>query len=120
MGWSLKKLRLKPKIIKIYLAELQLLYLDCTLDTAKLKVYSHPILQKIIASLWRLYRKRDIYKHQLIIKIILLKLILKFNNKIFEIVNSYTAFDLAFTEFLCMGKFTYNKVKNNFNLWNLI
>lgn len=38
--------KLKAKIIKEYLAELQLLYLKYILNKMELKVYSHPILQK--------------------------------------------------------------------------
>ena len=43
--------RLKPKIIKGYLAGLCSLCMDCILDMVELEVYSQPILQKIIVGL---------------------------------------------------------------------
>lgn len=45
IGYLVDK-RLKTKIIKEYLAKLQLLYLKYILNKIELKVYSHPILQK--------------------------------------------------------------------------
>ena len=52
--------KFKSKPIKRYLIDFRSLYMDCTLDMAKLEVYGHPILQKIIAGLQRLYKEGDI------------------------------------------------------------
>lgn len=77
------------------------------------------MLQKIIASLQRLYGKRDTCECWSISRNILLKLIFKFNQTTLEKANLYAAFCLVFARFLQMGDFTYNKVKNNFSFWNL-
>lgn len=82
----------------------------------KLKVYSHLILQKIVVGVQKLYKKRDFHKRWLITQNILFKLILKFNKKTFKKANLYIAFYLTFAKFLHIGKFTYNKIKNNFSL----
>lgn len=111
--------KLKSKTIKRYLVGFQSLCLDCTLDMAELEVYSHPVLQKIIAGLRKLYKEGDTCKRQLITCDILLKLITRFDQTTFEDTNLYAAFCLAFVGFLRMGEFTYNKVKGNFNSRNL-
>lgn len=111
--------RVKTKTIKGYLAGLQSLSLNCTLDMAKLEIYNHLILQKIIVGLQRLYGEGDTCECQPITFDILLKLISKFDQTTFEGANLYVAFCLAFAGFLRMGKFTYNKVESNFSSWNL-
>lgn len=111
--------RLKPKTIKGCLAGLRLLWLDCTLDKAKLEVYSHPMLQRIIAGLRRLYGEGDTCERRPITRDILLKLISRFDQITLEGANLHAAFYLAFAGFLQMGGFTYNKVKSNFSSWNL-
>ncbi len=111
--------RLKPKTIKGYLAGLQSLRMECTLDKAELKVYSHPILQKVIKGLQRLYGEGDTRERQPITRDILLKLISRFDQTALEGANSHAAFCLAFAGFLRMGEFTYNKVESDFSSWNL-
>ena len=111
--------RLKPKTIKGYLAGLWSLCLDCTLDKTELEVYSYPILQRIIAGLQRWYGERDTHERRPITRNILLWLISRFDQITFEGVNLHAAFCLAFAGFLRMGEFTYDKVKCNFNSWNL-
>ena len=107
--------RLKPKTIKGYLAGLRSLRLNCTLDTAELEVYSHPILQRIIAGLQRLYGEGDTRERRPITRDILLKLISRFDQRTFEGANLHAAFCLAFAGFLRMGEFTYDKVKHDFS-----
>ena len=85
----------------------------------ELEVYSHPILQKIIAGLQKLYREGDTCKRQPITHDILLKLISRFDQTTFKGVNLHAAFCLAFAGFLRMGEFIYNKVEGNFSSWNL-
>ena len=111
--------RLKPKTIKGYLAELQSLCLNCTLDKAELEVYSHPMLQRIIVGLQKLYGEGDTREHRPITRDILLKLISRFDQTNFEGANLHAAFCLAFAGFLRMGEFTYDKLKNDFSSWNL-
>lgn len=91
--------RLKPKIIKGYLAGLRSLRLDSTLDMAELGVYSHPILQRIIAGLRRLYGEGDTCERQPITRDVLLKLISRFDQTTFEGANLHAAFCLAFAGF---------------------
>ena len=62
-----------------YLAGLQSLYLERALDKTELEVYSHPILQRIIAGLRKLYGERDTRERQPITRDILLQLILRFD-----------------------------------------
>ena len=86
---------------------------------AELEVYSHPILQRIIAGLRRLYGEGDTRERQPITRDILLKLISRFDQTTFEGANLHAAFCLAFAGFLRMGEFTYDKVEGNFSSWNL-
>lgn len=51
--------KLKAKVIKEYLAGLELLCLECTLDEIELKFYSHSMLQKIIKDFWKIYKERN-------------------------------------------------------------
>lgn len=111
--------RLKAKTIKRYLAGLQSLHLECTLDEAELKVYSHPMLQRIIKSFWRIYKEGDIWQRRPITCDILLKLISRFDSTTLKRANLHAVFCLAFAEFFRMGEFTYNKVESDFNSWNL-
>ena len=111
--------KLKPKTIKGYLARLQSLLLDCTLDKTELEVYSHPIPQKIIADLRKLYGDGDTCKHQLITRNILLQIISRFDQTTFERANFHSAFCLVFAGFLRMGKFNYDNVEPDFSFWNL-
>lgn len=110
---------MKPKTIKGYLAGLRSLCLDCTLDKTELEVYSHPMLQRIIAGLRRLYGEGDTCERRPITRDILLKLISRFNQTTLEGANLHAAFYLAFAGFLRMGKFTYDKVESDFSSWNL-
>ena len=107
--------RLKPKTIKGYLAGLRSLRLDYTLDKTELEFYSHPILQKIIASLRKLHGEGDTCERQPITHDILLQIISRFDQTIFEMANLYSAFYLAFAGFLRMGEFTYNNVEPDFS-----
>lgn len=109
---------MKPKTIKGYLAGLRSLRLDCTLDKAELEIYSHPMLQRIIAGLRRLYGEGNTRKRWLITHNILLKLISRFYQTTLEGANLHAVFCLAFTGFLRMGKFTYDKVESDFSSWN--
>ena len=111
--------RLKPKTIKAYLAGLRSLRQDCTLDVTELEVYSHPILQRIIAGLRRLYGEGETHERRPITRDILLQLISRFNQRTLEGANLHSAFCLAFAGFLRMGEFTYDKVECDFNSWNL-
>ena len=111
--------RLKPKMIKGYLTGLRFHRLDCTLDMAELEVYSHLILQKIIAGLWRLYGEGDTRECRPITWDVLLRLISRFDQTTFEGANLYAAFCLAFTGFLRMGEFTYDKVESDFRSWHV-
>ena len=111
--------RSKPKTIKGYLAGLRSLRLDCTLDEAEPKVYSHPILQRVIAGLRRLYGEGDTRERRPITREVLLKLVSRFDQTTLEGANLHSAFCLAFAEFLRMGEFTYDKVVSNFSSWNL-
>ena len=86
---------------------------------AELEVYSHPILQRIIAGLRRLYGEGDTCKRRPITRDILLKLISRFDQTTLEGANLYAAFCLAFAGFLRMGEFIYDKVEGNFRSWNL-
>lgn len=47
----LRRKRLKPEIIKGYLAGFCSFHIDCILDLTKLEIYNYLILHKIIASL---------------------------------------------------------------------
>ncbi len=111
--------RLKAKTIKGYLAGLRSLRLECTLGEAQLKVYSHPILQRIIKGFRRIYGEGDTRERQPITRDILLKLISRFDQTAFEGANLHAAFCLAFAGFLRMGEFTYDKVESDFSSWNL-
>ena len=111
--------RLKAKTIKAYLAGLRSLRLECTLDEAELKVYSHPILQRVIKGFRRIYGEGDTRERQPITRDILLKLISRFDQTTLEGANLHAAFCLAFAGFLRMGEFTYNKVESDFSSWNL-
>ena len=111
--------RLKPKTIKGYLAGLRSLRLDCTLDKTELEVYSHPILQRIIAGLRRLHGEGDTRERQPITRDILLQMISRFDQTTFEGANLHSAFCLAFAGFLRMGEFTYDNVEPDFSFWNL-
>ena len=93
--------------------------MECTLDEAELKVYSHPILQRVIKGLRRLYGEGDTQERQPITRDILLKLISRFDQTTLEGANLHAAFCLAFAGFLRMGEFTYNKVESDFSSWNL-
>ena len=92
--------KLKLKTIKGYLAGLRSLCIECMLNKAKLKVYSHLILQKIIKRLQKIYEERDIQKCQPITCNILLKLISKFDQITLEGANLHVAFCLASVGFL--------------------
>ena len=118
IGYLAEK-RLKAKAIKGYLAGLRSLRLECTLDEAELKVYSHPILQRIIKSFRRIYGEGDTWERRPITRDILLKLISRFDQTTLEGANLHAAFCLAFAGFLRMGEFTYNKVERDFSSWNL-
>lgn len=110
---------LKPKIIKGYLAGFCSLCRNCILDMAKLEVYGHFILQKIIAGLWRLYGEGDTRKRSPITWDILLKLISRFDQRNFEGANLHSAFCLSFAEFLRIGESTCDKVESDFRSWHL-
>ena len=110
---------MKAKTIKAYLAGLRSLCLECTLDEAELKVYSHPILQRVIKGFQRIYGEGDTQERQPITRDILLKLISRFDQTTLEGANLHAAFCLAFAGFLRMGEFTYNKVESDFSSWNL-
>lgn len=97
------------------MAGLQSLRLDYALDKAKLEVYGHLMLQRIIAGLRRLYEKGDTHEHRPITRNILLKLISRFDQTTLEGANLHAAFCLAFAGFLQMGKFIYDKVENDFS-----
>ena len=112
--------KLKSKTTKGYLAGLRLICLDCILDRTELEVYSHPILQKIIAGVQRLHGEGDTRKLRPITCDILLQLISRFDQTTLEGANIYSAFCLAFAGFLRMGEFTYNNVECGFRSWNLI
>lgn len=106
---------MKLKTIKGYLAGLQSLRLDCILDKAELEVYSHPMLQRIIAGLRRLYGQGDTRERRPITRDILLKLISRFDQTTLEGANLHAAFCLAFAGFLRMGELTYDKVESDFS-----
>ena len=89
------------------------------MDEAELKVYSHPILKRVISGLRRLSGEGDTRERRSITRDILLKLISSFDQTTLEGANFHTAFCLAFTGFLRMGEFTYNKVESDFSSWNL-
>lgn len=76
--------RLKAKTIKGYLAGLQSLYLECTLNEIELKVYSHSMLQKIIKSFWGIYGEGDTWERRPITRNILFKLISRFDQTTLE------------------------------------
>ena len=95
------------------------LRMDCTLDMAKWEVYGHPILQRIIAGLRKLYGEGDTQERWPITKDILLWLISRFDQTTFEYTNLYAAFCLAFAGFLRMGEFIYDKVGSDFRSWHL-
>ena len=101
------------------MAGLRSLRLDCTLGEAELKVYSYPILQRVIAGLRRLYREGDTRERRPITREVLLKLVSRFNQTTLEGANLHSAFCLAFAGFLRMGEFTYDKVESDFSSWNL-
>ena len=111
--------RLKAKTIKGYLAGLRSLRLECTLDEAELKVYSHPILQRIIKGFWRIYGEGVTRGRRPITRDILLKLISRFDQTTLEGANLHAGFCLAFTGFLRMGEFTYDRIESDFSSWNL-
>lgn len=111
--------KLKPKTIKGYLAGLWSLCLDCILDKTELEVYNHPIFQRIIAGLWKLYGEGNTYKRWSITRNILFWLIWRFDQTTLKGANLHAAFCLAFLRFLKMEEFTYDKVECNFNSWNL-
>ena len=77
------------------------------------------MLQRIIAGLRRLYGEGDTRERRPITRDILLKLISRFDQTTLEGANLHAAFCLAFAGFLRMGEFTYDKVENDFGLWNL-
>ena len=107
--------KLKPKIIKKCLSGFWSLCLDYMLNKIQLEVYSYPILQRIIAGLQKLYKKENTDERWPITRNILLWLISSFDQTIFGKTNLHTAFCLAFERFWKIRKFTYNKVKGNFN-----
>ena len=84
-------------------------------DRVELEVYSHPILQKIIAGLQKLYGEGDTRECWPITRNILLQLISRFDQTTLEGANLYSAFCLAFAGFLRMGEFTYNNVECDFS-----
>ena len=85
------------------------------LNRTELEFYSYLILQKIIADLRRLYRQGDTCKCQPIIHNILPQTISRFDQTTFEEANLYSAFCLAFADFIKMGEFTYNNVEPDFS-----
>ena len=85
------------------------------MDKTELEVYSHLILQKIIAGLRRLHKEGDTRKRQLIARNIILQIISKFDQTTFEGANLYSAFYLAFAGFFRMGEFTYDNVEPDFS-----
>ena len=85
----------------------------------ELELYGHPILQKSIAGLQKLYGEGDTRERWPITQNILLRLISRFDKTTFEGVNLHAAFYLAFVGFLRMAEFTYNKVESDFRSWYL-
>lgn len=109
---------MKSKTITEYLAGLQSLRLNCTLDKTELEVYSHPVLQKFIAGFQKLSGERDIYKHRPITCTILLRLISRFDQTT-EGASLQAVFYFTFAGFLRIREFTFDKVECDFNSWKL-
>ena len=70
--------------------------------------------------LQRLYEERDTRERRPITRDILRQLISRFDQSTLEGANIQAAFCLAFAGFLRIEEFTYDKVKCDFNSWNLI